>query len=140
MLTIVAILQFISLKLVGHWQIIGHNDPYHFFLNLFMVSNWGFQKGDSFNSPFWSVSVEISIYIIFALFYRYLNKLWAATLGLFLFVLLQNFDVLTGITGCGKYFFAGVVIYSFLQQKLLIKILGFILLDPYNYSILPFDY
>jgi len=44
-----------------------NNDLRHFFLQLFMASNWGFASGASFNGPSWSVSVEILLYTLFFL-------------------------------------------------------------------------
>ena len=35
------------------------NDAYHFVLQLFLASDWGFEAGHSFNFPIWSVSMEI---------------------------------------------------------------------------------
>src|SRR5690606_31719884 len=37
-------------------------DVYHFLLNVFFASAWGFERGMSFNGVIWSVSVEIPIY------------------------------------------------------------------------------
>ncbi|GAB3928908.1 hypothetical protein GCM10028804_36590 [Larkinella terrae] len=34
-------------------------------MHLFFASNWGFQKGFSYNGPIWSVSIEILLYILF---------------------------------------------------------------------------
>ena len=44
------------------------NDGYHLFLNLLMLPSVGLEKGYSFNAPFWSVSVEVVLYLIFFLF------------------------------------------------------------------------
>ncbi|MCF8719804.1 acyltransferase family protein [Nitrospina gracilis] len=41
------------------------NDVRHFVLNLFMVSQWGWEEGLSFNGPAWSISVEMFLYIAF---------------------------------------------------------------------------
>ena len=64
-LLLVALLQTASQYAVGHQQIYPFNDFYHFLLNIFLASHWGFQKGYSFNAPIWSVSVEIITYIFF---------------------------------------------------------------------------
>lgn len=40
-------------------------DVYHFILNLFFIHSWGFEKGYSYNTPSWSISVEIGLYIMF---------------------------------------------------------------------------
>jgi peptidoglycan/LPS O-acetylase OafA/YrhL len=42
-----------------------HNDLWHFLLHLGFASNWGFERGLSFNAPVWSVSVEILLYVAF---------------------------------------------------------------------------
>ena len=42
-----------------------YNDLYHFILQLFFLSSWGFEQGYSFNGPIWSVSIEIILYLIF---------------------------------------------------------------------------
>ena len=41
------------------------NDLYHFILQIFMASYWGFEDGHSFNSAIWSISIEILVYIFF---------------------------------------------------------------------------
>lgn len=69
-LCIVAVLQLISWLLLGKFQIYPWNDAYHFALNLFMASHWGFQEGYSFNAPIWSISVEILVYALFFAFLR----------------------------------------------------------------------
>jgi peptidoglycan/LPS O-acetylase OafA/YrhL len=48
-----------------HQPNIGNDDAYHFVLNLFFVSAWGFNNSLSFNIPAWSVSVEIFLYGLF---------------------------------------------------------------------------
>ena len=40
-------------------------DKYHFVLQLFFASNWGLQRGPSFNDPVWSVSIEVLLYSVF---------------------------------------------------------------------------
>ena len=65
MLIVVLIGQTIAMKLTGCYIVYQNNDPYHFILNLFFISAWGFEKGISFNGPIWSVSVEVFLYILF---------------------------------------------------------------------------
>ena len=50
------------------------NDTYHFLLNVLFVPAWGFEKGPSFNSPVWSVSVEVLVYVMFFVFCRIFNR------------------------------------------------------------------
>jgi len=37
----------------------------HIILNIFLIQNWGFEDGPSFNEPSWSISIEILMYSIF---------------------------------------------------------------------------
>ena len=46
------------------------NDLYHFILQIFMASYWGFEDGHSFNSAIWSISIEILVYIFFYILLR----------------------------------------------------------------------
>ena len=64
-LLIVAVEQAAANNLTGSSSVYPNNDFYHFILNIFLVSNWGFNKGVSFNAPIWSVSIEVFLYIIF---------------------------------------------------------------------------
>ena len=50
------------------------NDIYHFILQLFLASNWGFERGMSFNAPIWSVSIEVLLYAVFFVFCRYWRR------------------------------------------------------------------
>jgi len=50
------------------------NDFWHFFLQLFMASNWSFSSGQSFNGPIWSISIEILVYFLFFILLRYLGR------------------------------------------------------------------
>ena len=64
-LIIVAILQIINWSTTNSFQITHYNDFYHFILQLFFISSWGFEEGHSFNGPIWTVSIEIFIYGVF---------------------------------------------------------------------------
>ena len=65
-LLVVVVIQFVSMKSFGTYQIYWQNDLYHFFTNLFFVQAWGkLGDGFSFNAATWSVSVEILVYFIF---------------------------------------------------------------------------
>ena len=90
-------------------------DLYHFFLNIFFIQAWGFERGWSFVAPSWSISVEIAVYIAFFLLLRYF-RLYKINLTLFIITLLfishktQSLDF--------KYneyillFFMGVAVYQ----------------------------
>jgi peptidoglycan/LPS O-acetylase OafA/YrhL len=51
--------QFLMLRYFGSFFVYPNNDLYHFLLQLVFASNWGFERGNSFNGPVWSVSVEV---------------------------------------------------------------------------------
>ena len=64
-LLIVLVLQLIYFRSEGNFFVYPKNDFYHFFLNIFFISHWGFHEGFSFNAPVWSLSMEIIAYIVF---------------------------------------------------------------------------
>lgn len=108
-LVIIAGLQYLALRTFGHYLIETHNDVHHFFLNLFMISGWGFQKGGSFNEVIWSVSVEIAIYALFWVLRDWLRHRGAA--GALIVSSLCGIVVLysppTFIFACGFFYFFG---------------------------------
>lgn len=113
-LCLVAVLQLISVIITKHFQIYQFNDPYHFMLNIGMVSNWGFQKGYSFNAPIWSVSVEVFVYILFFCSLWLLKR--APVLISLIFAAGFNFLVEKGsflypFKYCTVYFFLGVMVF-----------------------------
>jgi peptidoglycan/LPS O-acetylase OafA/YrhL len=64
-LMLVAGLQAIQTIVHNYPFVYSNNDAYHFGLNLLLISEWGFQKGFSFNGPAASISIEILLYGIF---------------------------------------------------------------------------
>ncbi len=64
-LLIVAALNAAYFARHGSYYIYPINDLKHFILQLGFASQWGFQTGNSFNGPIWSVSVEILVYFLF---------------------------------------------------------------------------
>jgi peptidoglycan/LPS O-acetylase OafA/YrhL len=52
------------------------NDLVHFFMNLGLISSWGFENGYSFNGPVWSISVEVFLYLSFFAVYRVFRPRW----------------------------------------------------------------
>lgn len=64
-LVAVAGMQFQYQALTGTAFVYPRNDLYHFALQLFFASEWGLQKGHSFNGPIWSVSIEVLLYAMF---------------------------------------------------------------------------
>ena len=107
-LLIVAGMQRYSWSRFGQWQVYGNNDTYHFVLQLLFASNWGFELGDSFNGPIWSVSLEVPVYLAFFLFLKVwsLRNIVLAVGGwLALYRLSGN-----SIALCGMVFFVGLLI------------------------------
>ncbi|MFM2002203.1 MAG: hypothetical protein RI963_1629 [Planctomycetota bacterium] len=70
-LCLVTVLQGIYFRSNGTWFVYQFNDLYHWLLNLFFISSWGPQIGQSFNGPVWSVSIEVGLYILFFFFARF---------------------------------------------------------------------
>ena len=72
LVTLLAVLGLQTVYLGGHDApfIFACNDLRHFLLNLLLASDWGLQRGLSFNGPVWSISVEILAYGLFFLLAR----------------------------------------------------------------------
>lgn len=73
-LILVLFLQNLYFSLNQNYFITQNNDFYHFFLHLFFASNWGFEKGMSFNGVIWSVSIEVLVYALFFILLTIFNK------------------------------------------------------------------
>jgi peptidoglycan/LPS O-acetylase OafA/YrhL len=117
-LLVVVVIQFVSMKSFGTYQIYGTNDLYHFFTNLFFVQSWGkLGDGFSFNAPTWSVSVEILVYFIFFALLGALRRgkiLVSLALLLIMRVLIglqPTIDENVFFFECLMYFLLGVSIY-----------------------------
>jgi peptidoglycan/LPS O-acetylase OafA/YrhL len=112
-LVVVAALQIWTFASLGYFQIYLYNDLYHFILNVFFVSDWGFQEGFSFNAPIWSVSIEIFVYILFFIGLPVLFR--AGILGPLAAAALFAVLWATGAPGvfwpCAFFFFAGSTVY-----------------------------
>jgi peptidoglycan/LPS O-acetylase OafA/YrhL len=73
-LMIVALLQPVYFHQHGHLFVYQDNDLQHFMLQIMMASEWGISRGDSFNGPIWSISVEVLVYIVFFLTLRFATR------------------------------------------------------------------
>lgn len=69
-LLLVALLQSVYFNLRGCFFVYQDNDLPHFLTQLFVASEWGITKGESFDGPIWSVSVEVLVYLLFFLMLR----------------------------------------------------------------------
>jgi peptidoglycan/LPS O-acetylase OafA/YrhL len=109
-----ATLLLVSLLLVLYHRTNGglfvyhYNDLRHFILQLFMASDWGFQKGESFDGPIWSISVEILVYALFYSALVFIGKSWRVNVGvLTIWALLKTLNVHSPILDCAALFYAG---------------------------------
>ena len=99
----------------GQYFLYGLNDLKHFLLSLAFASYWGFQDGQSFNGPSWSISAEILVYVLFfALSRRITPGLWSAvaiTVGVSVVasLLRTTIDLKLAIFGAATFFYLGVV-------------------------------
>ena len=119
-LLFVALSQFLYFTNYGDFQFKYINDLYHFFLQLFFISSWGFESGHSFNAPIWSVSVEVGIYILFFCLIKTLKKYQLKSLILMSILLIlidksKFFDTL--FLECARLFFSGSLIYFLISYN-----------------------
>jgi peptidoglycan/LPS O-acetylase OafA/YrhL len=102
-LIIVAILQSAYFRWHGGFFVYQNNDLQHFLLQIFMASKWGFERGDSFDGPVWSISVEVLVYIIFFLVLRFVTR----SVLLNLVVVLACLTLRGQVFSCLAFFYAG---------------------------------
>ena len=122
-LILVLAIQMASKNLTGEYQLFDFNDVYHFILNLFFVSGWGFHNGLNFNQPIWSVSMELIAYCFFFITLRYIKNFHFKFL-IFLYVILMLIDknfsppnMNDNILSCLNFFISGAIVY-FLMEKI----------------------
>ncbi|MDD5037061.1 MAG: acyltransferase [Methylococcaceae bacterium] len=118
-LIFVAVGQAAYTRITNTYFVYPFNDGYHFLLNLFFASSWGFEKGNAFNAPIWSVSVEVLVYAIFFAFCRFFPRniiilIFAVIIGLYLSSTLNS-----AIAGGFTLFFIGGL--SFIAYEKIIK-------------------
>ena len=122
-LILVLFIQLISKSITGNYQLFEYNDIYHFFLNLFFISGWGFHNGFNFNQPIWSVSMELIAYTFFFISIKYIKNFELKFLIVIYIILLfidKSFsapNMNNTIISCVNLFITGTIIY-FLTKKL----------------------
>lgn len=119
-LLVVLIFQQFMYYRTGDFFVFPANDIYHFVLNIFLASNWGFQKGNSFNAPIWTVSIEVLLYLIFFIVCRILPVRFSmlslfATLGWILMTFSLNLTYKRLGTGIFFFFIGGIVYLIYLE-------------------------
>lgn len=133
-------LMVVVLLQVGAWildhgfLVYQHNDLYHFMLHLGFASAWGLQYGDSFNSPIWSVSIEVIVYGIFWCALRPICR-WGVLVPIVLLIIFGALYAGTYnvklIGYCGACFFIGVILraaFDLLRGKEMLRIFASLIL------------
>ena len=119
-LILVAFLQIINSFYFNEYQIFKFNDLYHFVLQIFFISSWGFENGHSFNGPIWSVSIEVAIYIVFFFLIGFLKKYktyFLIILSILLIFVSKLIDSENLFLQCARLFFSGSLIYFISLSK-----------------------
>ena len=135
-LLLVLALQAIYFAQKGYFFVYQDNDIPHFIYQLFLASNWGFEKGFSFNGPIWSISVEVLIYCFFFLILQNISKSLLVNIAILLICLAAKyFKVSSSIFNCLALFYIGgfsAIAYKYIQtskyQKTLFYLSTFTLL------------
>jgi peptidoglycan/LPS O-acetylase OafA/YrhL len=99
----VALLQPLYWRLNGFFFVYQNNDIAHFLPQLFLASDWGLVRSDSFNGPIWSISVEVLVYAIFFLSLRFATR--SPLLNLVVVLVCVKFDI--QVCSCLAFFYAG---------------------------------
>ncbi len=133
-LLFVAFMQIFYISNYGESQFGFINDFYHFVLQIFFISSWGFESSHSFNFPIWSVSIEMGIYVLFFILLKYLQKynLIFALILLTILTFIHKLEIYNSLfTECARLFFSGVVVFylyqRFILRKYVLIILGLLL-------------
>ena len=125
-LLLVAMLQAVYVRWYGHTFVYLFNDTKHFVLNLLFANWWGFQSGESFNGPSWSVSAEVLIYVAFFWTSRLVGSGWKVDLGALCgfeiaSVLARSlFRLKLTFTGAGTFFYLGALtlhLYRWIETR-----------------------
>jgi peptidoglycan/LPS O-acetylase OafA/YrhL len=103
----VALLQSLYFSANGNFFVYKNNDLPHFLTQLFMASEWGITKGESFDGPIWSVSVEVLVYLLFFLMLR-ATRSWLLNLGIVVACIVADRMSASGhFTNCLGFFYMG---------------------------------
>lgn len=114
-LIFVALGQLAYLNITGSYFAFDFNDLYHLFLNVFLASRWGFEKGFSFNAPVWLVSIQVLMYLVFFVFCRFFYRCpLAIILTIIAGLVVRRFNFAIGL-GLECFFLGGVVFVAYEQ-------------------------
>ena len=124
-LLIVAALQAIYFNTNGVFFVYQFNDLYHFILQIFFISDWGFEDGLSYNGVIWSISIEILVYLVFFLTLKYIAKSRSIIINFLIIIFsliilytenLQNVLNYSQVVDCLCLFYAGGIAASFYES------------------------
>jgi peptidoglycan/LPS O-acetylase OafA/YrhL len=102
-LALVAILQSAYFRQQGYFFVYEANDLRHFLLQIFMASEWGLQRGPSFDGPIWSISIEVLVYVVFFMTLRFATR----SVLLNVAVIIVCLNTSGQIFSCLAFFYAG---------------------------------
>jgi peptidoglycan/LPS O-acetylase OafA/YrhL len=107
-LLLVLALQAIYFAQNNNFFVYQDNDIPHFMYQIFLASNWGFEKGYSFNGPIWSISIEVLVYCFFFFILQNISKSLAVNIAILLICFAAKcFKVSSPIFDCLAFFYIG---------------------------------
>ena len=107
-LMLVVFLQAVYKYKTEYFFVYQNNDVAHFIYQLFLASNWGFEKGYSFNGPIWSISVEVLVYCFFFLVLQKISRSFLVNVAVLLICLSAKYFNVTNLTfNCLAFFYVG---------------------------------
>ena len=121
-LVLITVIQIISLILFGNFSIFDNNNFYNFLLHFFFISGWGFQDGQSFNQPIWSVSLELIAYFLFFFSIKMIKNINYLKIIIFYIILLFlnkfffNEFKNQGVISCIQLFLSGVLVFKIYKE------------------------
>jgi peptidoglycan/LPS O-acetylase OafA/YrhL len=123
-LVLVAVLQRMYLARFHQTFVYQNNDALHFVLNLFMISFWNAKFGLSFNGPFWSVSVELFVYLVFFLlaYAGLLGRVRHLVAFVVVFFGAYALGILSPFYECLLYFFSGCLLWRIINRVQLVHV------------------
>ncbi len=118
-LILIVLIEFLDPVFFNNFNEINNifNDMYHFVLQIFFISYWGFESGHSFNTPIWSVSIEIILYIIFFLSMRFLKIHINMIIILLLFLTYKLSFIQIKYIEFAVLFFSGILIFQIINHN-----------------------
>lgn len=118
-LILVAMLDFLSTLLLNRTYLNDNFTWRHFILNIFFFQGFFTKEGPSFNGPTWSVSLEITSYLLFALV-NYVLRERSQYFWVIPMLIVMGLDSIAAIPDlvirANMYFFFGICTYVFTKR------------------------